>query len=242
MTTKCYLLLYILIQINSGINAQFLQVNYYRKLALDSRIRNSLSTEKLSKIEKSAEKTASYYSLTICPTYAYWQFDSIRWDCLIGLESNERPIDFLQYDTSGIKIMKFHFDPKAQYYLETYEIPHWPMQWDIDFNRSKMILGYKCYSAKYKGKRTISEVWFTPDIPTKFGPEALNGLPGLALEFRTFIARYTAVAISSISPHLCPQIPAINVKLINHKEYNDLWRSYDYSINGQDFDCGGFTK
>ncbi len=226
----------------SSAKGQYIKVDYMRKVSFADKLRKVLSIEKMKKIDKSSSKAISHYSLTICPKYSYWQFDSIRWDCTTGLHENNRPLDYIQFDTSDVKLIKFHFDPKEQYYLETYKVPHWPMQWDIDFSRTKMILGHRCYSAKYKGKQTISEVWFAPGIPTAFGPKDLNGLPGLVLEFQTIIARYKAVAISSISPHLCPDLNVKEIKRINSNERNALWMNKSFGIKAQDFDCGGKAK
>ena len=241
---KNTLLLFLTLFILSSAKGQYIKADYMRQVSFADKLRKVLSIEKMKKIDKSTSKAISHYSLTICPKYSYWQFDSIRWDCTTGLRENNRPLDYIQFDTSDVKLIKFHFDPKEQYYLETYKVPHWPMQWDIDFSRTKMILGHRCFWAKPKRKEeNTREVWFAPDIPTAFGPEALNGLPGLILEFRTYIARYTAVDISSISPILCPDLPITDIDLIEDKNKRaELWKNYDYSIKGQDFDCGGKAK
>ncbi len=202
-----------------------------------------MPVEQLIKSDRSAKSVVSHYTLTICPKYSFWQFVSIRWDCSISLRENNRPMDYIQYDSTEVKLMKFHFDPKEQYYLETHNMPNWPMQWDIDFSRTKMILGHKCYWAKPKKKYPyVLEAWFAPDIPTSYGPEALNGLPGLALEFTTMTSQYIAESISSVSPELCQEIHIDEVKKINLDERNNLYMNYDYSINAQDFKCGGYTK
>jgi GLPGLI family protein len=64
-------------------------------------------------------------------------------------------------------------------------------QWIIQ-NDFKIIDGFKCYKAtttivkQDKGRNTIKTVnplvWFTPDVPTSFGPFGLDGLPGLIIE------------------------------------------------------------
>ncbi len=245
MKIKLLLILTILLisSINTDAIGQSIRVSYREKIKFCKRIEDALPMEQLSKMDRLAKNSVSYYSLTICPKYSYWQFDSIRWNCSIGLPSNDRPIDYLQYDTSDIKIMKFDFDPKGQYYLATHDVPRWPMQWDIDFTRTKMILGYKCFWAKYKWEnKMMIEVWFAPEIPTSFGPKDLNGLPGLVLEFTTISNQYIAENISSISPDLCPEIHIEEVKKINLEERNNLYMNHDYSIKAQDFDCGGKAK
>ena len=64
-------------------------------------------------------------------------------------------------------------------------------EWQIS-NESKYIGKFKCYKAitvikkEDKGRNTVKIlnpiVWFTPDLPTSFGPFGLDGLPGLIIE------------------------------------------------------------
>ena len=71
-------------------------------------------------------------------------------------------------------------------------VPFLEYKWEIT-TESKIVSGYKCYKAKTskvdlynpfkKSKLTLYPVvWFTPDIPSSFGPQGLDGLPGLVLE------------------------------------------------------------
>lgn len=68
-----------------------------------------------------------------------------------------------------------------------------PKRYDWIITKEKKYIGkYLCYKAKtkYKEYNPINknevtfqpEVWFTPEIPVPFGPEGLDGLPGLVLE------------------------------------------------------------
>ncbi len=75
--------------------------------------------------------------------------------------------------------------------------------WNIDYSKSKIIDGYKCYYAEYKGASTKqvngSEpiyAWFTPDIPMPFGPVGYGGLPGLIIELVENNISITAVQIN----------------------------------------------
>ena len=70
-------------------------------------------------------------------------------------------------------------------------LPYEEYKWEIS-NESKTINGYLCYKAicrfeelNYKTNKMnvfYPEVWFTPEIPSSFGPRGLDGLPGLVLE------------------------------------------------------------
>lgn len=78
-------------------------------------------------------------------------------------------------------------------YYEVYNVikPFDEYKWEIT-NENKIINGYKCYKAicAYQEYDSIRKqmnkynpfVWFTPEIPTTFGPAGLDGLPGLVLE------------------------------------------------------------
>lgn len=53
-------------------------------------------------------------------------------------------------------------------------------KWEIHQER-KNISGFNSQKATTNFRGRIYEVWFTPEIPIKFGPWKLNGLPGLIL-------------------------------------------------------------
>lgn len=77
-------------------------------------------------------------------------------------------------------------------------------KWNINYRKTKMIDGYKCYYAEYKGEGLWWELnpekptyaWFTTEIPLPFGPLHYNGLPGLILELNVENVRYTATKIA----------------------------------------------
>jgi GLPGLI family protein len=65
-------------------------------------------------------------------------------------------------------------------------------KWEIT-TETKVINGYKCYKAistkedinnPFKNRKLTFNIiaWFTPEIPSAFGPQGLDGLPGLVLE------------------------------------------------------------
>lgn len=55
------------------------------------------------------------------------------------------------------------------------------MNWTIDQDSTRMILGYKCQKAEtdFRGRHWV--VWFAADIPLCLGPWKIAGLPGLVL-------------------------------------------------------------
>ncbi len=83
-------------------------------------------------------------------------------------------------------------------------------KWEIDLNKTKMIDGYKCYFARYKGQymwspsssERVTSAWFTTDIPIPYGPLHYNGLPGLIIELNDNNVRFTATKISFDNKHL----------------------------------------
>ncbi|WJS96295.1 GLPGLI family protein [Flavobacterium johnsoniae] len=70
-------------------------------------------------------------------------------------------------------------------------LPYEEYKWDV-LAETKVIDGYRCYKAvgyreefnakDNKIKIVRPEVWFTPEIPSSFGPKGMDGLPGLVLE------------------------------------------------------------
>lgn len=57
------------------------------------------------------------------------------------------------------------------------------INWEIT-KETKMINSYKSYKAKGYFRGRNYEVWFTPEIPTYFGPHKFHGLPGLILSLK----------------------------------------------------------
>lgn len=54
--------------------------------------------------------------------------------------------------------------------------------WEIEEKSKDSILGFACKKATGKFRGRVYTVWFTEEIPARFGPWKLNGLPGLILE------------------------------------------------------------
>ncbi|RZS99266.1 GLPGLI family protein [Aquimarina brevivitae] len=101
------------------------------------------------------------------------------------------------------------------------------LKWSI-LEESKMIGKFKCFKARtvrkavdFRSKEIMEEkitVWFTPELPYQYGPEAFYGLPGLVLEMNIGAFKY---AFDSIN--LKPENEEINKpiegKTVTHQEY-----------------------
>lgn len=63
-----------------------------------------------------------------------------------------------------------------------YEEPFSEIDWVIEEDSTKTVLGYQCVmaTAVYHGREWTA--WFTPEIPLQDGPWKLCGLPGLIME------------------------------------------------------------
>lgn len=117
------------------------------------------------------------------------------------------------------------------------EEPLFSIKWEIDHNTKATILGYKCSKATgvFRGRQYT--VWFTGDIPTKFGPWKLNGLPGLILEASDslgevmFIAERIEIAhnFSFTNTWQLPEKQE-DYKKISLQEYVSLCRKRDSEI------------
>ena len=57
-----------------------------------------------------------------------------------------------------------------------------PIKWKYIENKTKKIADYDCFMAEGYFRGCYYTVWYTPDIPSSFGPWKLNGCPGLILE------------------------------------------------------------
>ena len=56
------------------------------------------------------------------------------------------------------------------------------IKWKYIENKTKKIADYNCFMAEGYFRGCYYTVWYTPDIPSSFGPWKLNGCPGLILE------------------------------------------------------------
>lgn len=122
----------------------------------------------------------------------YKQKDSIE-KMKVDTNRKRRP-NFLQNFGGGLKKYYTNLSEKdlliqedseilESRYLISYDFSKWKL-----LNETKQIGNYLCYKAiKNDTKSDLEEnkqtiVWYTPEIPARFGPKLYNGLPGLVLE------------------------------------------------------------
>jgi len=222
----------------ADLQAQSIRLSYFCKYKIPSYLKEVLPVEKINLYERSAKVTNWYYSLTICDAYSYWRLDSVKHPCDIRIQYNDRPKEFIQFDStkSNEKYTRVKFDTSGQYYKLLYDEKYLlanKMEWDIDFTSQKIILGHKCFRAKHKYKSNL-EVWFTPEIPTKYGPKELNGLPGLILEAHYITYDLYLININPSDQSMCNSLSPFNFKSVSQKSFNELLRKYEWSINAHD--------
>ncbi|GIM49793.1 GLPGLI family protein [Capnocytophaga stomatis] len=111
-----------------------------------------------------------------------------------------------------------------------------PIDWKIDKNSKAIILGYQCFKATgiFRGRQYTA--WFTEEIPVKFGPWKLNGLPGLILEVSDTMGQVVFVAqriekLKSFAPATFDYTKnQSDYKKISLKEYIKIRKENDSKI------------
>lgn len=111
-------------------------------------------------------------------------------------DEKERYEDFwMNHPTSGV--LSVLTGVYMREYL--YEEPLPQMVWAME-DGQEVILGYTCQKAQTEFRGRTYEVWFTPDIPTRYGPWKFNGLPGLILRAQDREQLFVWEAIGLESP------------------------------------------
>ncbi len=100
--------------------------------------------------------------------------------------------------------------------------------------QSKEIMGYACFKATtqysffsaFKNKNVTLDitVWYTPSIPTPFGPAGYDGLPGLVLESHQASFYLIATDIKFHDKSLSINRPKKGLKLSREEYYGHLFK------------------
>lgn len=99
----------------------------------------------------------------------------------------------------------------------TFQCNQEDLKWIITEDQ-KAINGYQCKKAHLENNPKIN-VWFTPEIPVKSGPNMFYGLPGLVLEADNYFESVNALTISYESKEeFQNKVKEVKQKISNEKE------------------------
>ncbi|WP_196889971.1 GLPGLI family protein [Aureivirga sp. CE67] len=97
-------------------------------------------------------------------------------------------------------------------------------EWEIT-KESKKIGDYTCYKAIFKTDNEKRKgkiiAWFTPQIPLKYGPKGIGGLPGLILQYQEMFVVFNAIKINFEKKEVEIQKPTKGKKM-KSKEFSAL--------------------
>jgi GLPGLI family protein len=105
-------------------------------------------------------------------------------------------------------------------------------KWTIT-NEEMEILGYTCKKAELKTsffdadrlmhQDVVVSAWFTEDIPYSYGPNYINGLPGIVLKYENVYYDYIAssVEFKEISVPILPK----TISIFTPEEYREQWEN-----------------
>lgn len=107
------------------------------------------------------------------------------------------------------------------------------IDWDIDTEKSKTILGKLCYRATAGPDTAQTVAWFCPEIAAPVGPMGTNGTPGLILELSTPGADYEATQVEATRPDIPIELPK-EKDTVTAEEYKKAETRFMASIGVQD--------
>lgn len=107
------------------------------------------------------------------------------------------------------------------------------IDWDIDTEKSKSILGKQCYRATAGPDTAQTVAWFCPEIAAPVGPMGTNGTPGLILKLSTPGADYEATQIEATRPDIPIKLPK-EKDTVTAEEYKKAETRFLTSIGGED--------
>lgn len=107
------------------------------------------------------------------------------------------------------------------------------IDWNIDTEKSKTILGKQCYRATAGPDTAQTVAWFCPEIAAPVGPMGTNGTPGLILKLSTPGADYEATQIEATRPDIPIKLPK-EKDTVTAEEYKKAESRFLTSIGGED--------
>lgn len=118
----------------------------------------------------------SSYFVELSPNIASEVDSESSEEIVVTKFSIKRPIIFIDYKKDSLFAQQELF---RKTYITKEKVP--TINWKI-LDEFKTINKFNCQLATATFRGRIYNVWFTADIPVKFGPWKLQGLPGLILE------------------------------------------------------------
>lgn len=212
---KCFLLLFILISIESY--SQQYKLVYKLTYKTDSTKDKVLTKNMLLELDKNL---SNFYS------YEFYKQDSIyHEDIKLGKEAYQPMFDsnfFVTKNNDKSTISKFYNFPPNNIIYKLDEIKN-NFNWEI-LKETKKINNYICQKAqlKYKGRNWIA--WFTKEIPLNTGPYIFDGLPGTILYMedskRNYIFELASIYKSSVNK--INYFEGLNIINVSKKEFNKI--------------------
>ena len=93
------------------------------------------------------------------------------------------------------------------------------IKWKVSAGEQKIVAGYTCMKAMFQDSTNNIVVFFTPQIPYKFGPDKYGNLPGVILEVQS--ANFHIMATEVKKEIVSIVIPSKGSKM-NKKEFEKL--------------------
>ncbi len=107
------------------------------------------------------------------------------------------------------------------------------IKWKVSAGEQKTILGYTCMKAGFKDSTSNIVVFFTPQIPLRFGPDKFGNLPGVILEVQSAQLHIIATDVKTDNPSLVINAPSKGDKMTRKafeklregkmKEQKEMW-------------------
>jgi len=141
----------------------------------------------------------------------------------INLVKNEAGGSRVFYSNS---LTKKNIEQDCEILGECFLVENPVLKWELK-QKTKIIGGYLCYQAvstkEYKGRKSYTVAWYTPQIPVNFGPKGYNGLPGLILELERGTIQYNAIKIKLNPKRRLTIKKPTKGKIISRAEFNNMF-------------------
>lgn len=146
-----------------------------------------------------------------------------RKNILIGMLPKHETKDMLVKHLGNGKQVQYHYFNSDYYSLERKT----PMEWKLQQEEGKKILGYHCKKATIDFGGRSWEAWYTLEIPYPDGPYVFSQLPGLILEIKSTDEDYhfQAIGIQKRVEHSI-NIPKNSVAVKDEKQMLLLKENY----------------